>query len=121
MAGEKTIKILDYCSAALSFTNAEIIKKIIEENIETSDKIILDFEGIALFATPFFNLAIGHFVIKLTPEVFDNKIKCKNLTELGEATFKYSYDNACMIYKNSINDERINEINKIIDDNISEN
>ena len=120
MVGDKTIRIFYYCSAALSITNGEVIKNVIEENIEKSEKIILDFEGITLFATPFFNLAIGHFIIKLTPKIFDNKIKCINLTELGSATLQYSYDNACMIYKNSIKAEEIDEINKIIDDNISE-
>lgn len=120
MVGDITIKILDYCTAALSITNGEIIKNVIEENIENSEKIILDFDGITLFATPFFNLVIGHFIIKLTPEVFNNKIKCINLTELGSTTLQYSYDNACMIYKNSIKAEEIEEINKIIDENISE-
>lgn len=117
---EKNIKISDFCNVALSITNGELIKNEIEKNIDNYEKIILDFDNITLFATPFFNLAIGHFVIKLTPEKFLEKIKCINLTELGEETYKYSYNNACSIYKESIKEEKIEEINKIIDNNINE-
>ncbi len=117
-AEEKYIKIVDFCETALSTSDAEIIKNEIEKNVEKYEKIILDFENIIFFATPFFNLAIGHFVTKLTPKVFEEKIKCINLTELGKETYNYSYNNACSLYKKSLENIDIEKNNSIVDENI---
>lgn len=116
----KDIKIIDFCNVALSSTNGEAIRNEIDKYINDFEKIILDFDEITLFATPFFNLAIGHFVLKLGPEKFLQKIECINLTNLGKETYEYSYNNACIIYKDSIQDEELEEINEIIDNNINE-
>lgn len=101
----KNIKIIDFSSVALSSTNGEEIRNEIEKYINDFEKIILDFDGITLFATSFFNLTIGYFVIKLSPEKFLEKIECINLTNLGKETYEYSYNNACLIYKKSIQEK----------------
>lgn len=116
----KNIKIKDFCSTALSLSNAQIIKEEIDKYINDYDQIVLDFEGIELFATPFFNMAIGHFVTRLTPEIFENKISCINLSELGRETYSYSFKNACSIYEKSLENEKIDEINAIINNNIED-
>ena len=116
----KNIKVIDFWDVALSSTNGNTIRNEVEKYINDFEKIILDFDGITLFATPFFNLAIGHFVLTLSPEKFLQKIECINLTSLGKETYDYSYNNACTIYNESIQENELEEINKIIDNNINE-
>lgn len=114
----KTIKIEELCSTALSINDGEILKKEIEKYIVKYEKIVLDFENITLFASPFFNQSIGYFVTKLTPKVFLEKIVCINLTELGDQTYHYSYNNACSVYEKSLSESDIDNINSIINNNI---
>ncbi len=114
----KTIRIVDFCPTALSIADGEVLKKEIEKYLETFEKIVLDFDNITLFASPFFNQSIGYFVTKLTPKIFLEKITCINLTELGNQTYNYSYNNACSVYEKSLKESDIDSINNIINNNI---
>ncbi len=116
---EEIIKVSDYCETALSVEDGERIQNKINELLEKEIKIVLDFEKIELYATPFFNVAIGHFVSKITPEVLKEKIKCINLSELGEETYRYSYENAKLVYQNKLTKETKEKITDIIESNIT--
>ena len=94
---EKTICVKKLFTNGLTENNGLILRNKIEEYLNKNDdieKIIIDFDEITLFATPFFNASIGYFVIKLGPEKFNKKIKLINKTKLCDETYKHSYENA---------------------------
>lgn len=116
---EKIIMIKNFSDTALSMATGEKIRNEISSAFENYDKVILDFTDISLFATPFFNACIGHFITKLSPKVFNQKISCINLSELGQETYKYSYDNAIIVYERNLSENDKKEITDIIENNIN--
>ena len=96
----------------LTESNGLILRDKIEELIKKEERIVIDFEKITLFATPFFNASIGYFVLKLGPEKFNQKFELINMTKLCEDTFNHSYNNAVESYSKKINLEEVGEITK---------
>lgn len=112
-----TIIVSNFISNGLSEKNGLILREKISEFLEKDQEVILDFSNITLFATPFFNSFIGYFVLKMNPDIVKEKIKIVNISELGQDTYKHSYENATFFYNKKINTEKIG---KITSDNISE-
>ena len=112
---EKKIMVSELIKNGLTESNGlilrEKIQKIMEELCE-EDKIILNFKEITLFATPFFNVSIGYFVLELGPEKFDKIFKLEQISQLGKNTYQHSYENAIEMYNRKINIEVIGEITK---------
>ena len=117
------LKVKEFCNNALSINDGEIIKneceKILKEKNDTEEKIIIDFEGITLFATSFFNASIGYFVVEYSPEMYNKKIECINLSDLGKETLKYSYENAVEVYNKKPSIEEKEKITDIVENNIN--
>ena len=110
-----TIRIKDFTDNALSENSGTVLRsKIIELQSKNVEEIKLDFSGITLFTTMFFNASIGFFIINGKKDLID-KIELLNITQLGKRTYQHSYDNAVYILNNSAKKE---EINKIINDGI---
>lgn len=117
---EKIIKISDFITNALTETNGLVIREKIKEMLELcndNDILVLNFENITLFATPFFNSSIGYFIMKLGKNKFDEKIKLASITELGMSTYKHSYDNAVEYSNKEVNTK---EIGDVVKNNIEE-
>lgn len=120
----KIIIIKNFINNALSIENGEIIKNEIDKLLIDTNKetdfvtVTLDFSDICLFATPFFNACIGYFVIKLSPDEFNKKIKLINLSTLGQETYNFSYENAVIVYNNKLSQEEQEKIDNIIENNI---
>jgi len=108
-----TISIKSFTSNALSAEAGKKLRKYIIEAYEQNpdETIILDFSGIVLFATMFFNASIGYLVKERRQDILD-KITTENITSLGTRTFEHSIQNAESI----LNEE--NE--KIVDESINE-
>ena len=109
-----TIKIKEYTPMAISETQGLIIRKLMEPFVERGEQVSLDFEDISLFATMFFNASVGYFVINKSPEVCESLIGINNISDLGNETYKHSFNNAKEIFNNrripTITDESIKEV-----------
>mgnify|MGYP003304911799 CR=1 FL=1 len=59
-----TITVKNYTNNALSAESGKVLRSVILDANATNptDEIILDFEGIVLFATMFFNASVGYLV-----------------------------------------------------------
>lgn len=86
------------------------LRKEIENFIKTEERIVIDFTGISLFATMFFNASIGHFVMILSPEKCKKLFDLVNLTELGMETYEHSFENAETMYYHKNEQSVIGEI-----------
>ncbi|MFR5265543.1 STAS-like domain-containing protein [Clostridium sp.] len=78
----KSIKILGITKTCMGQKFGMQLRGLLE-NAWDEEQIILNFEGIKLFASPFFNVSIGYFVSKYGRECFENKVKIINISDLG--------------------------------------
>lgn len=113
----QVIKISSIAPMAMTEDDGMSLRKKMENVLQNGEKVILDFEGIELFATPFFNSSIGYFIMKFSPEKFNSCVKVINLSDLGKETYGHSYQNAVSFYKN---DYDLDMMGKITTETISE-
>ena len=105
-----TIKISDLTSFALTEKDGITLREVMQSHFEKDEKIALDFSGVSLFASMFFNASIGYFILKYSPEVALEKIDLINISPLGEETFEHSKVNATEIYRAKLDVDKIESI-----------
>lgn len=104
------IKVNDYIESAFSIEDAEKLNQIIGNAIKNydDDEIIeLDFSRLTYFTTLFFNHAVTQFVNELTLEVYKEKIKIKNISDIGQSAYDLSLDTASRYYKTPESDREV--------------
>lgn len=107
-----TIIISDFSNEAASKTKGLILKEQLENLLSSKEKnIIVDFNGITRFASPFFNNSFAALALIYGFDV-TRAIQIKNISEVGRQTYQTSMDNAEMV---SVHSEHLAEINQIID------
>lgn len=96
-----TIFAQNYIESGFSLDDSNKLVNCINDALKTSDneKIVIDFSGVKFFTTQFFNNSLGKYIIQMSPKIFDEKFEIVNLTDVGQATFRHSYDNAVSYYK----------------------
>lgn len=94
----KTVIVREYASMALTEKDGLKLRAAIENLLKTERIISLDFSGISLFATMFFNASIGHLVMQLTPEECEDRVRISNISELGLETYRHTLGNARDIF-----------------------
>lgn len=104
------IMVNELTQMAMTESAGMMLRKEIENLLKTEKKVVIDFSGISLFATMFFNASIGHFVMTLSPEMCRNIFELINLSELGMETYTHSFENAEEIYNNKNKQSVIGEI-----------
>ena len=97
-----TIKVANICNTALSESDGLELRKAMCKAFERDNdlhfidddkdfNLILDFECIELYASPFFAASIGFFVLNFNEEYYLNTIKLINLTSIGEDIYIILY------------------------------
>ena len=108
----ETIKVANVVDNAFSSEQAERLKQEMDKYIKSGKSVTLDFSGVDKFTTLFFNFSTAKVIGELGRQKYDEMVKLKNLSILGESTYKNSYNNATRDdYENaSIEKEIINII-----------
>lgn len=109
------IRISDITTMAMSESFGLKLRQRILDELEKADTVILNFENITLFATPFFNASVGYLYMHLTPDVYRQRIITKNMNPLGDETYRHSIENAEFIYSQKSD---VNHMGKIVEDTI---
>lgn len=111
------VKVSDFTKFALSEEAGLSVRKRILELWDEQDVITVDFNGISIFATPFFNSSLGYCILTYGPDSYLNKINVVGLNLLGEETYKHSKENAIDFYTKNLDKIEISKItNKTIED-----
>jgi len=112
------IRIQNFTRSALSEKSGLQLRKEINDSLENNpkEKIVLDFENINLFATPFFNSCIGYFILNNKKDVVDKIIEIQNISDLGTETYTHSYNNALDILEKG----NLQDLNEIIENTMKE-
>jgi len=108
------IYIRDITKRALSDQDGLKLREAIRETLDKSNSSILDFSDINYFATPFFNISIGYYVLNLSPSVFINRISVQNISDIGKKTYERAVQNA--IQKFELPQNSVDTISKIVHD-----
>jgi hypothetical protein len=85
---------------AVSSADGDALYKQIIANIE-ADRVELDFAGVEIFSTPFFNLAIGRLLERMSSDTLNTRLEFVNLSPLGFRTLRRVIDNAKRHYADS--------------------
>ncbi len=89
------IKILDEIGPrTIIKEDGQKVYEAIHPVLATGEAATLDFEGVAQFASPFFNYAIGQLLKDLTIDDLEKRLKIVNLTADGMAVVKRVIENA---------------------------
>ena len=81
----------------------------IHEPLKTGETVTLDFDGVAQFASPFFNFAIGQLLKDIAEEDLRRLLQIENLNETGKLVVERVIENAAK-YHGDVN------YRKIVDD-----
>lgn len=68
--------------------------------LSAGESVCLNFSGVRVFASPFFNFAIGQLLKDLEPENLNQLLKVENITSDGMLVCKRVVKNAKEYYKN---------------------
>jgi hypothetical protein len=72
--------------------------RLLQPDVAAGHVVELDFTGVDLFATPFFNLSIGQLLRGLDPALVRSQVRVLNLNEVGQDTFDRAWSNAVQHY-----------------------
>lgn len=86
---------------AISMQSGSILYNALFPLLKKGDKVELDFEGVSLFASPFFNASMGLILKDFTIESVRQTISFKNLSEVGRSLLNHVISNALNYYKNT--------------------
>ena len=107
-----TIIVSNITNEAASKTKVLVLKEHLEKLLSShANNIIVDFNGITRFASPFFNYSFAALALVYGFDTI-RAIQIKNISPVGSDTFQTSIENAEMV---SQHPENITQINNIID------
>lgn len=93
---------------AITLDDGKIIYNLIHDSLLDGNEVELDFNGVEVFASPFFNAGIGHLLIDLNPESLNKLLKFRHLSEFGSRVMRRVIDNAKSYYFSSKPEQRTN-------------
>lgn len=95
-----TIKVYDVIGKnAISMKSGDKIYQLIIENINKREKTTLDFNEVDLFASPFFNTAVGHLLKDMELQELQEQLQFENLDGVGKDLLNLVISNALNFYK----------------------
>ena len=80
--------------------------------LAAGESVCLNFSGVRVFASPFFNFAIGQLLKDLEPDVLNQLLKVEKITADGLLVWRRVVKNAKEYYKNLETKKAIDEILK---------
>lgn len=92
------IRFKDFNNTAFSLDDAKVLVDLINKELKNKETVTIDFSGIKLYTSLFFNNSTSKYILEHSPEWFDNHIYVEGLTDAGESSYKHSYNNAVEYY-----------------------
>lgn len=95
------ILVKDHISTGFTGSEADILASLVRnalDNPNESKPVVIDFEGIEMFNTFFFNVALAPFLEFMSKEEYDSKIQVINLTSVGEDAYSLSHEGGIEYY-----------------------
>jgi len=107
----KKWKILDLVGEdCITIEDGEKVYDLIHPELMAGRPVELDFAGVTVFASPFFNAAFGHLLEDLSPEDLERLLKVSNLIPVGRNTLKLVIENSAQYYRDPVFRQALDEI-----------
>lgn len=82
----------------MTLDEGAIVYERIAPALKSGQEVVLDFAGVEVFGTPFFNAAIGELTRDLTVEEVNRLLHLENLSPLGHQTIQIVLEDAREYY-----------------------
>ncbi len=80
--------------------------------LKAAEDVQLDFDGVTIFASPFFNFAIGQLYRDISGEVLQKHLKAENLSSNGTMILNRVIKNSKVYYENPEHRKAVDEAMK---------
>jgi hypothetical protein len=84
----------------ITIGDGQKIYKALHKILTRNGTAILDFDGVEVFASPFFNAAIGQLLRDIEPETLNRHLKVESLSPVGTDTLHRVIENSKKYYGN---------------------
>lgn len=112
----KSINVKDFVGTnAISMNSGRKINAAIVKEWNNTDKIILEFSGVDVFASPFFNASIGTLLKDRSIAQLQQKLVFNGVSDHGKRLLNLVIENAIKFYSSNNNEkteEGLTEANK---------
>ncbi len=78
-----------HIKTALSVSSVQELDKVIRPLLERREKVVVDFTGITIFSSLFFNSLIQAYMSELGEDEYAKLFEFINLNHVGESTYKH--------------------------------
>lgn len=94
------IKVFDLTGKnAISMQSGGRFFGVLQSRLVSEDVIIVNFEGVELFASPFFNASIGLLLKDISIDKLQQKLSIINLSDVGRDLLNHVISNAIAFYE----------------------
>ena len=100
---------------AMTLDDGEAVYRQIHDPLTRGETVELDFDGVQIFASPFFNAGIGRLLADCQPEDLNARLKVQRISPLGDRVLRRVIENAREYYAAST--EQREAIDRIVHDN----
>ncbi|MBI4743083.1 MAG: STAS-like domain-containing protein [Betaproteobacteria bacterium] len=100
---------------AITLDDGEAIYARIHAPLTQGETVELDFDGVQVFASPFFNAGIGRLLGDLTADTLNTHLKLEHLSDFGARVLRRVIENAKDYYAAPLDQQRA--IDRIVHDN----
>lgn len=83
---------------AITLDDGQSVHDRIKPELLAGHEVELDFEGVSVFASPFFNAAIGQLLKDLQPDDLNRLLQVQNLNSTGRDVLRRVIENAKRYY-----------------------
>eukprot|EP00493_Phyllostaurus_siculus_P025256 UN25600 len=83
---------------AISMQSGSKLNKVISEPLLNNENVEIDFQGVALYASPFFNAAVGVLLREITIDDLMKSMKIVNCSDIGISLLNTVIQNAINYY-----------------------
>jgi len=84
----------------ITIADGQKIYNILHKLLTRDGSVILDFTGVEVFASPFFNAAIGQLLMDINSDTLNKHLKVQSLSPAGCDTLQRVIENSKNYYKN---------------------
>ena len=98
-----------YC---MTLEDGQTVYQLIHPELKAERPVEVDFAGVDIFASPFFNFAIGQLLGDIKPETLNRLLKVSNLNPVGKQVLKTVIENSKRYY--SLDEPTRQAVDKVI-------
>lgn len=110
------IKVKDLVGEnAMTLEDGEAIYARIHDPLTQGETVELDFDGVQVFASPFFNAGIGRLLADVAADTLNARLKFEHLSDFGARVLRRVIENAKDYYAAPADRQRA--IDRIVHDN----